>query len=94
MSGAGTLGPDLSDVYRKYQDRALTLFLKHPCFLREPEMSAAGYLTPTESFAIKAYLRQASLSKLDQPMAATAPPPITPLPQVEAKPVGSEKGAQ
>src|SRR5262249_49492707 len=32
MRSGGTLGPDLSATYVKFQDRALTLFLKRPCF--------------------------------------------------------------
>jgi hypothetical protein len=58
----GSLGPNLTSAYAKYQDKALTLFLKRPCFRRAPESSQASYLTPQESFAIKAYLRQVSLS--------------------------------
>jgi mono/diheme cytochrome c family protein len=60
--GGGTLGPDLGDVYSRYQDRALTLFLKTPCSPRMPELATSRYLTPEESFAIKAYLRHAALS--------------------------------
>jgi mono/diheme cytochrome c family protein len=55
----GTLGPDLTNAYAKYHDRALTLFLKTPCFQRAPQRD--DYLTPQESFALKAYMRQASL---------------------------------
>jgi cytochrome c2 len=58
----GTLGPDLTVSYLKYRDRALTLFLKHPCTPREPELSAARYLTPDEAFALKGYLRQLALA--------------------------------
>jgi cytochrome c2 len=53
-----SLGPDLSSTYRKYQDRALTDFLKQPCFLRHPEVSTNHYLSPQESFALKAYMAQ------------------------------------
>lgn len=59
----GTLAPDLTDAYSRYQDGAMTLFLKHPCFLRYPESSSPKFLTPEESFAIKAYLRQAALTE-------------------------------
>ena len=58
----GTLGPNLTGTYLRYQDKALTLFLKHPCSQRAPESSHAEYLTPQESFAIKAYLRQVALA--------------------------------
>jgi mono/diheme cytochrome c family protein len=58
----GTLGPDLTDAYLKYRDRALTMFLKRPCTPREPELSAARYLTPDEAFAFKGYLRQLAIA--------------------------------
>jgi mono/diheme cytochrome c family protein len=59
-SGA-SFGPDLTDSYLRYRDRALTLFFKRPCFPRQPESSSPGFLTPQESFDLKAYLRQAAL---------------------------------
>jgi len=55
----GTLGPDLTDVYVRYQDVALTTFLLHPCFswaATKPDV----YLTATESFSLKAFLRVAA----------------------------------
>jgi cytochrome c2 len=55
----GNLGPDLTGAYFKYHDRALTDFLKHPCFAREPERSAPNYLTPQETFDLKAYMAKA-----------------------------------
>jgi mono/diheme cytochrome c family protein len=57
----GALGPDLSTAYARYQDTALTMFLKRPCFPRQPELGRAEYLTPDESFALKAFLRQTAL---------------------------------
>ncbi len=57
----GSLGPDLTNAYLKYGDRGLTLFLRQPCFGREPESSAVRYLVPDEAFALKAYLRRAAL---------------------------------
>jgi nitrate reductase gamma subunit len=59
-SSGGTLASDLTQTYADYQDSALTLFLKHPCTQRIPE-STTTFLTPEESFALKAYLRQAAL---------------------------------
>ena len=56
----GTLGPDLTDFYRSYQDKAVTVFLRRPCFSRVPEVSQDRYLTPEEIFFLKAYLAQAS----------------------------------
>jgi len=58
----GTLGPDLTDTYLKYRDRALTLHLRHPCTPRQPELSLGRYLEPEEAFALKAYLRDVALA--------------------------------
>jgi len=58
----GTMGPALTSAYRKYEDTALTLFLRHPCFPRVPELSTAEYLAPEESFALKALLRQVAVT--------------------------------
>jgi mono/diheme cytochrome c family protein len=59
----GTLGPDLTFVYSKYKDKALTSFLKAPCFPRFPDSYGSKLLTPQESFAVKAYLRDVSLQQ-------------------------------
>ena len=53
----GGLGPDLSDVYRRYHDLALTQFLRQPCFTWESNAPAEQYLTPKETFVLKAFLR-------------------------------------
>jgi cytochrome c2 len=68
----GTLGPELTNTYFRYQDRALTEFLRHPCFQWSAGGAAAGahYLTAKESFSIKAFLRYAALQP--QAQAATA----------------------
>jgi mono/diheme cytochrome c family protein len=60
--GGGTLGPDLTSAYLRYRDRALTLYLRHPCTPREPELGSGRYLEPDEAFALKAYLREAALA--------------------------------
>jgi cytochrome c2 len=57
----GTLGPDLTQTYFKFQDRALTEFLRHPCFQWGNAGAGNHYLTAKESFALKAFLRQAAL---------------------------------
>jgi len=57
----GSLGPNLSNTYFKYQDRALAEFLRHPCFQFGSSAFETHYLTPKESFALKAFLRQAAL---------------------------------
>jgi mono/diheme cytochrome c family protein len=71
----GSLGPNLTAAYLRYRDRGLTLFLRKPCFQREPETSAVRYLTPEEAFVLKAYLRHAAL-----PASPLAPPPPSPAP--------------
>src|SRR5258708_2037322 len=57
----GTLGPNLANAYLEYQDEALTLFLRHPCLRWKTGSTDADYLTPKESFAIKAFLRQTAI---------------------------------
>jgi mono/diheme cytochrome c family protein len=62
----GSLGPDLTNSYLRYQDQALTSFLKHPCFQWDAKPAApdeAHYLTPRESFSLKAFLRQAAVQR-------------------------------
>jgi mono/diheme cytochrome c family protein len=55
----GNLGPDLTGTYLRYQDAALTLFLRHPCFSWETQAAPSDrYLTANESFDIKAFLRR------------------------------------
>ena len=54
----GSLGPDLSVTYLKYQDKALTDFLRLPCFPQQQEAPSGRYLTPQEAFDLKAYLAQ------------------------------------
>ena len=57
----GSLGPDLTQVYFRYQDKALTYFLRQPCFQWQMGESTDVYLTPKESFAIKSFLRNVAL---------------------------------
>jgi cytochrome c2 len=56
----GNLGPDLTKIYLRYQDPALTAFLRHPCFAWETQSSSDHYLTARESFDIKAFLRRSA----------------------------------
>jgi mono/diheme cytochrome c family protein len=58
----GTLGPELTNTYLEYRDRALTLFLKHPCTPRQPELGSGRYLEPEEAFALKTYLREVAVA--------------------------------
>lgn len=55
LSG-GSLGPALTQTYLKYQDKALTDFLKHPCYPWATHSADDHYLSPRESFSIKAFL--------------------------------------
>jgi mono/diheme cytochrome c family protein len=76
----GSLGPNLTASYLRYRDRGLTLFLRKPCFKREPDTTGVRYLTPDEAFVLKAYLRHAAVPSA--PAAAPAPPPAPPPPVV------------
>ena len=58
----GTLGPELTETYLKFRDRALTNFLRQPCTPRHPESSAPRYLAPEEAFALKAFLRDVAIT--------------------------------
>lgn len=69
----GTLGPDLTNTYIRYQDRALTEFLRHPCFRWNTRSAADHYLSAKESFSIKAFLRQAALQQPLQAAKAAGP---------------------
>ena len=62
----GTLGPSLATTYVRYRDKALTDFFKRPCFLHDARLSTGKYLTPEESFALKAYLAKASGLEIHQ----------------------------
>jgi mono/diheme cytochrome c family protein len=66
-SSAAGLASDLTTTYAAYRDRALTSFLRTPCFHREPERSTGARLTPTESFLIKAYLRHTTVAATGGP---------------------------
>jgi mono/diheme cytochrome c family protein len=61
----GTLGPDLTAAYERYQDKGMTVFLRRPCYSRIPESTQESYLKPEEIFVLKAYLAQGT--KLNQP---------------------------
>jgi mono/diheme cytochrome c family protein len=63
LPGGGSLGPELSQSYVRYQDRALTEFLRHPCFQWRTANNDTHYLTAKESFALKSFLRQVALER-------------------------------
>lgn len=71
----GSLGPDLAQTYFKFQDRALTEFLRHPCFQWETSGAGTHYLTAKEIFALKAFLRQAGSPKAAQVQLPGPPSP-------------------
>jgi mono/diheme cytochrome c family protein len=73
-SSSAGLASDLTTAYLAYRDRALTLFLKTSCFLREPERASQAYLMPGESFLIKAYLRHTALAAQTGAQLATQAP--------------------
>jgi mono/diheme cytochrome c family protein len=53
----GSLGPDLTGAYLRYQDPELTQSLRHRCFNWQTTTPMKGYLTANEVFALKAFLR-------------------------------------
>jgi len=55
-----TFAPELSLVYERYQDKPLDAFLRVPCCSRRPEAPVTHVLTPDESFAVRAFLRDAA----------------------------------
>jgi mono/diheme cytochrome c family protein len=66
----GVLGPDLTSSYLRYQDLALTEFLRHPCFNWRSQAPEGHYLSAKESFALKAFLREVAFrqkSSSDEP---------------------------
>jgi mono/diheme cytochrome c family protein len=58
VSAGGTLGPDLSSAYARYQDRGLTALLAHGCSPRVHPTRGPATLTEQEAFALKAFLRR------------------------------------
>jgi mono/diheme cytochrome c family protein len=63
----GNLGPELTPVYSKYQDKALTDFLKHLCSPWSSGAPSESYPTPQEGFNLKAYLAQAAGMPIPMP---------------------------
>jgi cytochrome c551/c552 len=53
----GSLGPELTHAYSKFQDRRLAALLARGCFPRVPDISVRRALSDGESFALKAFLR-------------------------------------
>jgi mono/diheme cytochrome c family protein len=63
----GSLGPDLTSTYFRFQDKALTDFLKHPHLVK---ISAGHDLTAQESFNLKAYMAKTAGLAIPTPGAA------------------------
>jgi cytochrome c2 len=57
-STGATFGRDLTHVYSRFQDIALSAFLQQPCFPRVSGSEGAAPLTDHEAFVVKAFLRQ------------------------------------
>ena len=58
----GTFGGDLTHAYSRFQDAALSVFLRRPCFPRAFPNETAAPLTDEEAFAVKAFLFQVDRS--------------------------------
>jgi mono/diheme cytochrome c family protein len=52
-----SLAPDLTKVFSKYQDKALSRHLDRTCFPRTPSIDGAQSVTEKESLALRAFLR-------------------------------------
>jgi mono/diheme cytochrome c family protein len=55
-AGGGTFAKELTHVYSRFQDGALTEFLRRPCFPRAFAAQESAPLTEDEAFAVKAFL--------------------------------------
>ena len=75
-AGGGTLGPDLTRAYSKFQDRRLALLIGRGCFPRQPAAGLGRALSDDEVFALKAFLQAIDPGQLDaRPDPANAPSP-------------------
>jgi cytochrome c2 len=54
----GSLGPDLTPAYSRFQDSGLAALLARGCFPRASNVLGRTSLTEQESFALRAFLRQ------------------------------------
>ena len=88
--GGGTLASDLTGAYSQFQDGAMTQFLHHPCFLRQPEATLAAFLAPEEAFAIKAYLRDTALTEQGTQSTAAPGQPTPAQPPMVAKTIDGQ----
>lgn len=58
LGAGGTLGPDLSTAYARYQGKALAALLARGCFPGAARKSDKAALTDEEVFALKAFMRR------------------------------------
>jgi len=58
LGAGGTLGPDLSTAYARYQDKALAAVLVRGCFPGAAPRAGKAALTDDELFALKAFMRR------------------------------------
>src|SRR5512140_3154759 len=66
----GSLGPDLGTACLRYRDKELTALLRRPCFGWDPPPRGDRYLTPRETFALKAFLCRSTLAGARAPRPA------------------------
>lgn len=59
----GNLGPDLTRAYARFQDKGLGSLLARGCFPRVGHVGARNSVTDQESFALRAFLRQATMNQ-------------------------------
>ena len=62
-AAGGSLGPDLTHAYAKFQDKGLASLLGRGCFPRVTNLSGRASLTDQESFALRAFLYQAEAGR-------------------------------
>lgn len=75
-AGGGTLGPDLTSVYSKFQDRRLRLLIARGCFPRQPDALVGHALSEDEVYALAAYLQAVDPGQLDaRPDGGVVPSP-------------------
>jgi mono/diheme cytochrome c family protein len=62
-SRGGSLGPDLTRAYARFQDKRLASLLERGCFPRVGHVGGRNSVTDQESFALRAFLRQATMNQ-------------------------------
>jgi cytochrome c2 len=62
-SRGGSLGPDLTRAYGRFQDKSLASLLERGCFPRVGHVGGRNSVTDEESFALRAFLRQATTNQ-------------------------------